>query len=318
MECERPHVGQAPTFAQPVREDHLQGDGHEAQERGEDPRAALEPPGRAQRPAHLCQGPLLRGGDDGERGGARPAQGGDRGELASDGNVVARFGPRPVDTGQSRGHHSRQERPDARVGDRGSEDGGRQHENTDEQEAGAPAPARAEGFGSCPGEGNEDEARSPQGAAADGVAPHGERGGQKGEGQPGRGDPDDLPGEGSHHPCAGTQVTFRRTPGEDHGDDAEHRRGDETAGDRADRGENRPPVRVGRGGLKGDELVTPHPVARRARGEGDRDDRRGRASREPPRSETGQGRQEEPQRCEGVCDRGDEPSQWGFCRRGCM
>ena len=83
---------------------------------------------------------------------------------------------------------------------------------------------------------------------------------------------------GGGDPRAGTQVPLGRAARDDHDDDAEHGRRDEVAGNRADGGEDGPPVGAGRVGFEGLELAAPHPVGRRGDHERDGQDRSGGAA----------------------------------------
>ena len=208
--------------------------------------------------------------------------------MASDRDVVSRIAARPSNPSQARGHHTREECPHARIGDRGSQDRRRQDEDSDEEEAGAPAPVRGQRLRCGAHEGDEDEARAPQAPRINRLPPHGEHLGEQRERQPGGCDADDLAGSGCRHPRACTEVPLGGTARNDHRGDAEHSRGDKITGNRADGGEKRPPMGAGRVGLEGRELIAPHPVGRRYDRQRDGEDGGGRASRQPADGEVGQ------------------------------
>ena len=271
-------VGGAPTLTQAVGEDELKCDGCQAQEGGDDACASFEPPRGSQRPTHLPERALGGGGHDRQGSRARPAQGGDGSQLAADRDVVEGVGALSAHASKPCGHHAREESPHARVGDRGPEDCGRQDEDADEKETGAPAPVGGQRLRGRTHERDEDEAGAPQASRVDGLSPGGEETGEERQRQPGGGDADDLSGRGGGDPRAGTQVPLGRTARDDHNDDAEHGRRDEAAGNRADGGEDGPPVGAGRVGFEGLELAAPHPVGRRGDHERDSQDRSGGAA----------------------------------------
>ena len=92
-------------------------------------------------------------------------------------------------------------------------------------------------------------------------------------------------------------MAFGRAASEDHGADAQECRGQEMAGNRADRGENRPPVGGGGGGagLKDAELVAPHQVRGGQDAQGDRDDGGGRGVGEPAHRQARERGDQEPE-----------------------